>query len=207
MADAPINHDGLSTATTVGTKALKYSLLGAAAAALIPLAIFAGGGLLIGAAVGGGLGSLIGGAGIIAGIATGIAGFVSGGTYGAIGGGFLGAIKGGDQVSRENRAFRSRVEHNQSRHQNKMGKIYNDGEIKGIQEGYQMGHSEGEAAGFQKGQQFVVEQLQKHMAAEQEAAHQPERKFAGTVACKCESKAEAIIKEREVQAATPNQIS
>ena len=207
MADA-INHDGPSTVATVGWKAAKWGVLGGVLALALPLGI--------GAAAAYGAYALMS-AGTIGGIAGGVAVAALGlaaaiGTWGyasvaAIGGGVVGALKGSSQVSQENNAFRDRVMQNMQGRENKQAKNFNDGEVKGLQEGYNIGRSDGEQVGFQKGQEFVVHQIQQHMQTEAAAEQQANpKKFADTVACKCESKAEAIIKKREEQAATPNQV-
>lgn len=208
MAEA-INHDGASTVATVGSKAVKWGLLGGALALALPLA-FVGGTIAAGLAAAGaattagmlGMGGLALLSGVMAFVTSGYAGIAT------VGGGVIGALKGSNQVSQENNAFRTRVMENMRGRENKQAKLFNDGEVKGLQEGYNIGRADGEQTGFQKGQEFVVHQIQQHMQAEAAAAEQQtqQKKFADTVACKCESKAEAIIKERETQAAAPNQI-
>lgn len=207
MVDA-INHDGPSTVVTVGTKAAKWGILAGLAALAVPL-VFAGGAVAAVAGALGAFGAVSGGAAVglgLAGIVSGVMAAVTSGYAGvaAVGGGVIGALKGSSQVSSETNAFRTRVMENMQGRQNKQAKLFNDGEVKGLQEGYQIGRQDGEQLGFQKGQEFVVQQLQQHMQAEAAAA-QGQPKFADKVA-KCECKAEAIIKEREAKAAAPNQI-
>lgn len=205
----PINHDGVSTVATVGEKAVKWGLIGGALAFLLPIGIgLAAGYAAIALASAGTIAGIAGAIGVSA---LGIAGMIGTwglGSAGAVGGGLIGIFKGADKVSRETNAFRNRVMDNMRGRQNKDAKLFNDGEVKGLQEGYAIGRQDGEQVGFQKGQEFVVHQIQQHMQAEAAAAQKMEqqKKFAGKVACKCESKAEAIISERENQAATPNQI-
>ena len=219
MADA-INHDGASTVATVGSKAVQYGLLGAAlaAAAGFGLAVVAAGIVTSIAQVGFGVGAsamLSGGAAtwIIGMPAAAVTGWFGGG-YAAVGGGLLGVLKGTDQVSRESNAFRRRVEANMAKGQNKEAKLFNDGEIKGIDEGYAMAVQDLQPqmqAAFQKGQESVVQQIQAQMmqaAAEQQAAPaQPkEGKFADKFECKAACHAEAEIVKREEKAAQPNQL-
>ena len=122
----------------------------------------------------------------------------------AIGGGFLGAIKGGEKVSAEKQAFRARVEARANNHQHKVAKVFNDGQITGVQQGYQVGRSDGEQAGFQKGQEYVIQQLQEHVAAQQ-AAEQP-GKFASAVGQRGASAGDAVLKDRETAATNGAQI-
>jgi hypothetical protein len=213
MAD-PIHHDGASTVATVGSKAVKWGLLGAIASFAIPALVIGAPLFLAGAAIGGVIGSILGGLGIVGGLGAGIAGAAYGGTASMIGGSLLGVAKGGDQISKENAAYRNRGRKNE----NSVVKAFNDGEIKGIQEGYQIARTDmepmtqkREQVAFQKGQEFVVHQIQEHMQA-QEAGAVPGAekdkpgKFAGKVALKCESKAEAIIQQREADAMAPKQL-
>lgn len=215
MAD-PINHDASSTVATVGSKAVKWGLLGAIASFAIPALVIGAPLFLAGAAIGGVMGSILGVLGIVGGVGAGVAGAAYGGTASIIGGSLLGVAKGGEQISKENAAYRNRGQ----RHHNTMTKAFNDGEIKGIQEGYQIARTDmeplaqkREQVAFQKGQEYVVHQIQEHMQAQQtQTVTQPGEegkpgKFAGKLALKCESKAEAIIQQREADAMAPKQLS
>jgi len=198
----PINHDGLSSATTAGGEVLKWGALGAIAAFAIPALIVAIPLSLIG------LGTL----GLIGGAVAGVFGFMAGGAAMGVGGGLLGAVKGNRRVNDEEQAFRDRVRGNMESQKHKHARIYNNGEIAGVQEGYGIGRADGEQVGFQKGQEFVVRQLQQHvqqhLAAQQQMAMaaqapQSDSKFSDEVAsCKCESKVEMVDKQREAAAVT-----
>jgi hypothetical protein len=229
MAD-PIEHDGLSATGTVAGKAVKYGVLGG-------LAVVAGGALLgalagiaavglastvltlgyvgFGAAASSGLGVVAG----IAGAVLGGAGSLSLGGIGALVGGMLGVAKGGEQVSRENQASRSRV----AGKQNTVAKAFSDGEVKGIQEGYQIARADmepvaqkREQVAFQKGQEFVVNQIQEHMNSqmqEKPAAAvkaggfaQKEMAKGGGITLQCESKAKAILEQRVVNGLAAKEI-
>ena len=207
----PINHDLLSSTATAGLSAVKWSAIGALAIPLVGAAIMGA----IGAAVVGGFGVVALGAALVGGIATLAAEAVLAPTLlggMAIGGGLLGIAKGGQRVSAENQAFRDRAMGNAHSRQLKTAKLQNDGEIKGIQEGYQIGRADGEQVGFQKGQEFVVQQIMQHQLAEQQAAaaaaQQPVGKHTAALAasCKCESKVEMVDKQRAEAAAVANQI-
>ena len=236
MAD-PINHDGASTVATVGSRAVIFGFLAGAAALAIPVALgaatlFVGipavaAAFTSGSSFLGGIGAaflpatltLLGGAltaaSVVGSATLGLAGIgtVAGGA--AVGGGLLGALSGADKVSRESNAFRRRVEANMAKGENKEAKLFNDGEIKGIDEGYAMAVQDLQPqmqAAFQKGQESVVQQIQAQMmqaaAAEQQAAPaQPkEGKFADKFECKAACHAEAEIVKREEKAAQPNQL-
>ncbi len=230
MAD-PINHDGFSTAATVGGKAVKWGLLGAIAAFAIPAVVIGGAGLLAGAAISalatggimGGIASvaglLVSAAGVVGGVVAGVSSAASFGGGAAVVGGALGAVKGVGQVVDENSAYRNRGQGKQ----NTRAKTFNDGEIKGIQEGYQIAKSDiepqiqkREQVAFQKGQEFVVNQIQEHMSAQMAAGADPKGQQAAAAAAggfagkeielKCESKAKAVLKQREVEAMMPKQL-
>lgn len=215
--DEAINHNAASTVATAGGKAVKYGLLGGLAAAVIPAVVVGGGGLLVAAFVGslatgsvmGGVAALaslvIGAAAIVGGIAAGASSAGMIGTGAVVGGGLLGAMRGGNQVSRENQAFRNRSQ----------AAAPNPQEIKGVQQGYQMAQAEmmpmmqqREQMAFQKGQEAVVSQLQEQMNAQMTAAASQEKKgnFADKeLSLKCESKAQAILKDREIKAIAPKE--
>jgi|GEM_PF-6283334 len=211
-----INHDGPSSVATVGGKAVKYGLIGGAIALAVPL-LLAGGAVAAIAGAAGAFGAVSTGGMIglgLTGVFAGIAAFMSSGyaSIAAVGSGVLGALRGSNQVSQENSAFRTRVMDNMNGRANKQAKTFNDGEVKGLQEGYTVGRQDGEQVGFQKGQEFVVHQIQQHMQAEAAGAHaqpgsKPDVKLGNKViSASCECKAESIIKEREAQAANPNQL-
>ncbi|MBY0408318.1 MAG: hypothetical protein K2Q01_11565 [Rickettsiales bacterium] len=211
MAD-PIDHDGLSTAATVGSKAVKWGLLGAIAAFAIPALAVTGVGLLLGSFFG--IGAI--GAGIGAVVGT-IVGASTAATYGggaAVAGGLVGAIRGSDQVSRENAAHRNRGRD----HQLRQAKTYNDHEIRGIQEGYHIAQADmqpimqqREMAAYQKGRidlaNQIQEQMNAQMAAQAGASQTTKANFADKeLSLKCESKAEAVLKQRELEAMTQKQV-
>ena len=225
MAD-PIDHDGLSTGATVASSAIKWGVLGAIAAFAIPAVVIGGTGLLLGAGIagmatggiGGALASIVGfavgAAGVVGGL---IAGTSSAATFGgaaAAGGGLLGVIKGGERVSRENAAYRNR--HNNV--QLAGAKKANDSEIKGIQEGYAIARADlepaiqqREKAAFEKGQEFVVTQIKDHMNAQMKAQsgaiQTASTGFAGKeLSLKCESKAEAVLQQRELDSMAQKQV-
>jgi len=228
MAKDPINHDGFSTTATIGSNVVKYGLLGVAAAAVGGFALAVLGAGILTAVTGYGFvqgaGTMLGG-GALTWIVGGGAAITSGifaGGWGAVGGGFLGLFKGAEQVSRENNAFRKRVVERMQGGENKEAKLFNDGEIKGIDEGYAMAVKDMEPqmqVAFQKGQESVVQQIQEQMmkaAAEAEqsqqsapalaaAAPQPAKGNLADKFPKAEHKAEAIIQERQEQAAQPHQ--
>ena len=226
----PINHDGLSTVATMGSKAVKYGLIGGVGAALVG-GLLAGGALLlaggIAASLAGfgfaaGVGALLGGTGAVAtGIVAAIGAIASGVSYGGISavvGGGIGALKGADQVSRESSAFRTRVTEKMQGHENKMAKTFNDGEVKGLDEGYALAVKDMTPrleAAKQEGREEVVQAIQMQMMQAQQAeqmqmAHGAEHgkkhadKFAAHASCEC--KAEAVIKERQDKAANPQQL-
>ena len=189
---------------TTGGQVFKWGLIGAVAAFAIPALVIGGGIGLLGMAVGGALGSIIGAVGVGAGIFAGVSGFAAGGLATGVGGGLLGMFKGARQVKSEQQAFENRAHKHEMSQAHKNGKIYNNGEIAGVQQGYQIGRADGEQVGFQKGQQYVVQQLQahvqQHMAAQQQmeaAAPESQTKFSDQVAsCHCESKVEMVDKQR-----------
>lgn len=221
MADEAINHDGVSATATVAGKAVKWGAIGALAAFAIPAAVGVIAGMGIAAlATGGVLGAIASVTGFLVGAAGVGAGIYSAAVYGgtaAVGGGLLGAIKGGSQVSRENAAYQNRHHSHGQNRQLATAKTFNDGEIKGIQEGYQLARADMEPAiqqreqrAFQKGQDMVVEQIQEHMNAQMgaQASQTKTGKFADKeIALKCESKAQAVIKERDLAAMQPKQLS
>ncbi len=170
MADA-INHDGPSTVATVGSKAVKFGLLGGLAAIVLPIliggaAILVAGPMIAAGTVGGIAGGIaVGALGLAGALATwGL------GSAGAIIGGTFGILKGSEKVSAENSAFRSRVAAKMRGDENKDQKNFNDGENKGLEEGYQLATrdmggqiEQREQAAFQKGQEVVVQQIQEQM--------------------------------------------
>lgn len=227
----PINHDGVSTVATVGEKALKYGAMGGLAAALVG-GLLAGGALVLGiglaASITGfgfaaGAGAMLGGAGLaITGIAAAAGAIWSGVTYGgmsALVGGGLGVLKGASQVSRESSAFRAKVTERMEGRENKMAKMFNDGEVKGLDEGYALAVKDMAPrieAAKQEGREEVVQAIQMQMMQAQQAeqaqhahvtAHDKKHadKFAAQASCEC--KAEAIIKERHDKAAAPHQLT
>lgn len=209
MVDEAINHDGISTAATVGSKAVKWGIIGAIAAFAIPALIIGGGGFLLGgmvaagAAAGSGAaitGAIIQGISLLAGVVTGGFAAASYGGTAAVAGGLYGAIRGGDQVSREGRAYRNRGHS----HQNSMAKAFNDGEIKGIQEGYQLRGADmepviqqRERAAYIRGQKDLIEAAQEE--ERKASAAQTVKTPGGEVMVRCESKAQVIRKEQEAK--------
>lgn len=211
-----IQHDAMSTTATVAGKAAKWGLIGAIAAFAVPAVVIGGGGLLLGAAVAslatgpvmGAIASLAGLAisvtGILGGIAAGTASAASFGGTAAVGGALVGVAKGGNQVSRENAAYRDREKSLQFADARKA----NDREIRGMQQGYAIARADmepmiqqREQAAFQKGQELVVSQLQEQMNAQMKAqagATQTATADVGgkQLSLKCESKAEAKWQER-----------
>lgn len=229
MAD-PINHDGLSSAATVGMKAAKWGLMGALVAFALPALVIGGTSLAVGAAIGGAIGSVIGIGGLVAGVATGAVSAFSFGSTAAIAGGIVGAARGGDQVNREATAYRNRG----AGVQNGKAKLFNDGEVRGLQEGYQIARADmepmiqqREQAAFQKGQEYVVHQIQEQMNAQMQAAaaqapgqtqalaqNQNQAQTPAKVGAfadkaltlKCESKAQAVLEQRKLDAMAQKQI-
>ncbi|NCY26903.1 MAG: hypothetical protein EBX37_19365 [Alphaproteobacteria bacterium] len=160
---------------------------------------------------------LAGAAGVVGGV---IAGGYSAAAYGgaaAVGGGLIGVMKGGSQVTRENSAYANRHHARGQNRQLAAAKTFNDGEIKGIQEGYQLARADmeqniqkREQQAFQKGQEYVVEQIQEHMNAQMtaQASQTKSANFAEKeIALKCESKAQAVLKERDIAAMQPKQLT
>ena len=194
----PINHDVLSGVATAAGEGVKWGAI-----ALLALPI---GGALLGGVIAAGTGYALVSA-LVGGLLGGVGSFALAPEL-MIGGGMLGLVKGGSKVSAEQQAFRDRV----NGRQHKIAGVYNNGEIAGVQQGYQIGRADGEQVGFQKGQEYVVQQIQQHVAAQQQMAMQmpPEAaamsaaqtgSFAGKVAsCKCESKVEMVDKQREAAA-------
>jgi hypothetical protein len=212
MADKAIDHDGVSTVATVGYKAAKWGIIGAIAAFALPMvagfAAAAVASAILPAAIGSIAATLIGGAGIVAGLFTGV-------TYGgaaAAGGGLIGAIKGGGQVNRENHAYAQRG------HSKSMTKAreMNDRDIHNIQQGYGMAMHDlepvvhqREAAAFARGQEALASQIQEQINAQSTSAGAQTKtgKFADKqLSLKCESKAEAILKERDLKEMAPKQL-
>ena len=223
----PINHDGITTVGTVGSKAVQYGAMGALAAVVVPAVLAVATVALAYAAVttiaAGTVAAVAGG--VALGIGAVISGIMAAGSFGfagaaAVGGGFLGALKGADKVSRENSAFRQRVTERLNGHENKEAKLFNDGEIKGIDEGYALAMQDMQPqlqAAFQKGQETIVQQIQEHMMQAAEAQQQApaqalvqdqpqQAKLADKFECKAACKAEAVIQERQEKAAQPNQV-
>jgi hypothetical protein len=220
----PINHDGISTVATVGDKAVKYGAMTGLLALALPIALgaatlFLGVPAIVGAVAAGSVTSALvaGGLTLLGGIAT----FLTTGYAGAsavIGGG-LGALKGASQVSRESGSFRSKIMEKMEGRENKMAKSFNDGEVKGLDEGYALAVKDMAPrleAAKQEGREEVVQAIQMQMMQAQQAEQAQHAnaadhgkkhadKFAPHTTVEC--KAEAIIKERHDKAAAPHQLT
>ncbi len=218
----PINHDGISSVSTVGEKAVKYGAAAGLLALALPIALgaatlFIGVPAVVGAIAAGSVTSALvaGGLTLLGGVAT----FLSSGYAGisAVVGGGLGALKGASQVSRESSSFRSKVMERMEGRDNKEAKKFNDGEVKGLDEGYAMAVKDMEPrieAAKQEGREEVVQAIQMQMMQAQQAeqaqhAHAADhgKKHADKFEAKLECKAEAIIKERHDKAAAPHQLT
>lgn len=208
----------------------KWSLIGVITTGLLGAIATAGilalGGGLIGSLGGiGGFSTFGGGAaamltGPFAGLTSflsivgGITSAVMGGGYGALAGGLFGLAKSGNRSSHE-----ALLEHKRAfGTQQKVMQAQSNGEIQGMQQGYQMGVNDG----YAKGQQDLMIQIQEQMIAQQQMAAQAEQahahkhehhahdeakgKFAAKCEAKCVSKVEMIDKQREAAAAAPPQI-
>jgi hypothetical protein len=225
MADA-IDHDAASTTATVATKAVKWGVIGAIAAFAIPAVVVGGAGLLLGAGISamatGGIGGaiasisgfLVGALGVAGGIAAGTASAASFGGAAAAGGALVGVAKGGAQVSAENAAFRRR----ENGVQFTEAKKANEREIRGFQQGYAVATADMEPKiqqreknAFDNGQKYVVDQIHDHMNAQMQAqAGAVKTASVGfgekELSLKCESKAEAVLKQRELDAMAQKQV-
>jgi hypothetical protein len=223
MARSPeaINHDGITTVGTVAEKAVKGGLLGGLltvglGVALITGALFIGvpavaaaitTSSLSGGLVAGGLTLLAGALGV---------GAIGWGSLGTLIGGAAGALKGASQVSRESGEFRARVEERMQGRENKMARQFNDGEVKGIDEGYAMAVQDMAPrleAAKQEGREEVVQAIQQQMMqaqaaqAAQQGAEPAGKKHADKLAVTATCKAEAIVQERHNNAAAAHQVT
>jgi len=180
MADT-IEHDNLSSTATVGSKAVKWGLIGAIAAFALPALLIGGAGLLLGSGVAamatggfwGGLASVggfaIGGAFVVTGVVVGSSSAVAYGGGAAVAGGLIGVLDGANQVSRENAAHRKHLAGHDFAH----AKQANSREMLGFQKGAefaaaemeQMAHKREQMA-FEAGERSVVEKLQQRMNAQ-----------------------------------------
>lgn len=242
----PINHDGASTAATMGGKALKWGALGAIAAFAIPALVIGGGGILAGMAIAGmstglmgGLlsvvGAIVGVAGVVVGVTTGATAAATYGGTAAVAGAGIGLIRGGQQVSRENAEAHKRASGPDFSKQ----KAGNDREIAGIQKGYHIAMADAEPimqqreqVAFIKGQESIIEQINAHVAANSpgqgkgpgaNSTVSPGEGKPGGVApgeakgpgigfadkemkLQCSSRAELVVKKRDISAAAPKQL-
>lgn len=222
----PINHDGISTVATVGSKAVKYGLMGGLAALALP-AVLGTGAIFAALGAAGVLGAVSTGGAVALGIGALVAGISAVASFGyagvaAVGAGAVGALGGASQVSKESSAFRSKVMERMEGRENKQAKIFNDGEVKGLDEGYALAVKDMAPrieAAKQEGRDEVVQAIQMQMMQAQQAeqaqhAQHPHaadhgKKHADKFECKAEAtcKAEAIIKERHDKAAAPHQLT
>ena len=186
----PINHDTASTLATAGGQGMKWGLIALLA---LPVAGAAIGAIAFHGTVAALIGLALGGAGSFA-LAPEL----------AIGGGLLGLVKGGNQAAAEKDAFNARVEQLSRSPRQQAAQTYNNGEIAGVQQGYQVGMQDG----FQQGQQAVIQQLQQHIAEQQAAETQaaPAGGFASKVAAPAASKTEMVDGQRAAQANAGMQI-
>ena len=244
MADS-INHDGASTVGTVGTSVVKYGALGFLGAAIVGGIIASGGLVLLAGILSSiastipayasatfvtGAGAMLSGGGaaatVIAGLIGGAVTSVTLGGTAAVAGGALGLFKGANQVSRESSAFRSKVVAKMNDTQNKDAQQFNNGEIKGIDEGYKLAlqdmQPQLDAArnqGREEGAQVVIQQIEAHMkeqgapvpaaptggpvmmAAAAATAKPPVQLGGKTITSKCETTvSDGVLKDRHANA-------
>lgn len=209
----PVDHDALSATGTVAGSAVKWGVIAAIACVALPAVFLGSIAGVAGALIGAGLG------GVVAVAATPIAGTV-------------GLFKGGSRVARERQAHRDAT----SARDFSLAHKANDREIAGMQQGYMTAMqdmqpmvSQREKLAFEQGQQSVVQKIQEQMdaqAAAQNGAKAPAGAMAASTAdgaaakstvkggfadkelsLNCESKAQAVLKQRELDALAPKQLS